>query len=319
MIKHFRSQRYCRFIAVVCAAFFIFFNGRDAGSSYLPVTGSNIGIGTSTPNGAFIVMSGNVGIGTWIPASKLQVVGTVAATAFSGDGSALTGIASAGGWNDGGTNVYTSATTDTVGIGTTNPSTTLEIVKQSANPPLMVSSVFNGDGEYLIVHSSGNVGVGTTTPVGAFTVMNGNAGIGTWSPTVKLEVNGDISIMQGALVANFINGDTVALVAGDLVIADTGIDTGVERTTTSVHEKIVGAVVVGGSVGATVKVAIGGIFTVKVTGATSRGQFLRTSTTAGSAVSAGAGTGGQGDFAIALSTTAGAGTVKAVFIKADIV
>src|SRR5690349_3603099 len=97
----------------------------DGVPNYLVINSQgNVGVGTITPVGGLTVMNGNAGIGTWSPTQRLQVVGTVAATAFVGDGSALTGIA-ASGWTDGGTNVYTSTTTDLVGIGTTTPSTTL--------------------------------------------------------------------------------------------------------------------------------------------------------------------------------------------------
>ncbi len=37
----------------------------------------NVGIGTATPQGAFVVTNGNVGIGTWVPGSALQVIGNV--------------------------------------------------------------------------------------------------------------------------------------------------------------------------------------------------------------------------------------------------
>lgn len=109
----------------------------------------------------------NVAIGTTTPTQKLTVVGTVSATAFVGDGSGLTGLPSGGGWSDGGTNVYTSTTTDTVGIGTTTPSTTLEIVKQGSSAPLMVSSTATGDGNIMIITSAGNVGIGTLLPRGS--------------------------------------------------------------------------------------------------------------------------------------------------------
>lgn len=82
------------------------------------------------------------------------------------------GVASSG-WVDGGTNVYNSTTTDTVGIGTTNASGSLEIVKQGSTAPLMVSATATGDGNYLLVNSSGNVGIGTTLPISALDMGTG--------------------------------------------------------------------------------------------------------------------------------------------------
>ena len=204
----------------------------------MQISPNNVGIGTVNPVGGTMIMNGNIGIGTWStsgisgslivaagvgnvgigtirPGTRLDVNGTVRATAFSGDGSLLTGIASAGGWTDGGTNVYTSTTTDVVGIGTTTPSatTTLEIVKQSSNAPLKISSAAAGAGDFFLVDSAGNIGIGTTkTTTAALSIMNGNVGIGTWKPAGALIVSGgNVGIatqLPGALLDVMANNNT---------------------------------------------------------------------------------------------------------------
>ena len=83
--------------------------------------------GQWTESGGDISRStGNVGIGK-IPdaGKKLDVNGTVKATAFEGDGSALTGISSGGQWTESSGNIYRSS--GRVGIGTTSASTDLHI------------------------------------------------------------------------------------------------------------------------------------------------------------------------------------------------
>jgi hypothetical protein len=52
------------------------------------------------------------------------------------------------------------------------------------------------DGSSLVLNgtSGGNVGIGTTTPVGGLTVMNGNVGIGTWVPSQALDIKGSLNL-----------------------------------------------------------------------------------------------------------------------------
>ncbi len=94
------------------------------------------------PTKAYIYLSnsnGNVGIGKTNPSTKLDVVGTVNATAFVGDGSGLTGIAGDGDWTISGNDMY-SAVSGNAGIGTTSPDAKLEV-----NGDLKVTGAYKGD------------------------------------------------------------------------------------------------------------------------------------------------------------------------------
>lgn len=137
----------------------------DASPFVISSTG-NIGIGTTVPFGGKVIIptaGGNVGIGSLTPGTELDVTGTVRATAFSGDGSALINVPG-GGWTDGTNVVYATVGTDNVGIGTTTPQTRL--------------SVWDG-----------NVGIGTiTADNGRLIVMGGNVGIGSFNPSMPLDV-----------------------------------------------------------------------------------------------------------------------------------
>src|SRR5262245_24505812 len=62
---------------------------------------------------------------------------------------------------------------------------------------LLVCGIFllamhRAEASYLPTVGS-NIGIGTSTPVGALTVMSGNVGVGTWSPTQRLQVVGTVS------------------------------------------------------------------------------------------------------------------------------
>lgn len=168
--------------------------------------------GTTRTERMTIRSDGNVGIATINPISTLQVIGTVTATAFVGDGSGLTGISGSGsgGWTDGGTNVYLTTTTDKVGIGTTTPNaTSLEIVKQSSTIPLKISSSASGNGDYLTITSSGNVGIGSTSPTQQIVVVRAATN------NVLGLVNSSSSGSGAGAGAQFISDDNAALANGD--------------------------------------------------------------------------------------------------------
>ena len=131
--------------------------------------------------GDLYYINGYIGIGTISPETELEVIGTVTATAFVGDGSALTGL------NDG---------------------HSLDAADGSPT-------------DAVYVDDEGNVGFGTMTPLGKLHLdidgdgggdlyvedngeNAGNVGIGTTDPQKKLDVDGTIKA-----TAFNLNGDTI--------------------------------------------------------------------------------------------------------------
>ena len=85
----------------------------------------------------------------------VTVTGSCIAASFSGDGSALTGISSP--FSDGGSNVYLSTATDSVGLGITDAKTKLDVVHDYATSAFEVQmDAAEGGGEIV------KIGAGTT-------------------------------------------------------------------------------------------------------------------------------------------------------------
>lgn len=165
------------------------------------------------PTGAGTLMTlnynRNVGIGTLTPAAALDVLGTVRATYFSGNGSALTGIAN-----------YSSITQDSngnIGINTTLPQAKLTLKQTGTTDPFHVASassvslfkIVNGgnvgisssnpgqlldvQGTVRAINFSGNGSQLTGIPLySQITQLNNNIGINSTSPGKTLDVGGTV-------------------------------------------------------------------------------------------------------------------------------
>jgi hypothetical protein len=170
-----------------------------------------IGIGTNNPGTSQLLVgsgttqfsideNGGVGIGTTANNFKLHViggtniVGTLTATSFTGDGSGLTNLnAAALGWTQISGGIYNTALNN-VGIGTSVPRFNLEL------GPIGTSSTslhVNGTSTFIGLVTTGNVFVGgALTATGSYEINNissgiiraSSIGIGTTNPITPLQI-----------------------------------------------------------------------------------------------------------------------------------
>ncbi|MDH3325073.1 MAG: phage tail protein, partial [Candidatus Peregrinibacteria bacterium] len=160
---------------------------------------TNVGSSWTTSGTDVYVDSENVGVGTTAPATKLEVVGTVTATAFVGDGSGLTGISGGSGKFVDGQSANDAVYTDgNVGIGTTVPSVALEVVGGIVATSVVATSItgtnLTVDTSTLYVDSTNNyVGIGTTTPETGLHVGEKSLGLLTASPD-SVMISGDLEV-----------------------------------------------------------------------------------------------------------------------------
>jgi len=157
----------------------------------------------------FTIKSGNVGIGTSTPAYKLDVTGTgrytqpviVGTPTASGHAATKSYVDSATvgqtGWTDGGTSVYTTTLTDSVGIGTTSPTNPqswgriLQVSNSGTNGGAI--SVADANGEWNIASYQNKLRIANAGSSPAMVILSsGNVGIGTTSPEQKLDVKGSV-------------------------------------------------------------------------------------------------------------------------------
>lgn len=193
----------------------------------------------------------NVGIGTTVPQQKLEIIGTVKATAIL-----TTNIASVGSLVGIGSTNPTSAKLVLVGNGTTSATNSLMIRDSLLNAKVTItdagnvgigtsapSAIFDAVGGTTTLFMGVNVGVGTSTPGAKLVVIGGNVGVGTTVPLSTVEIVG-----SGATSATSSVHVRDSALASKFIVLDNG-NVGVGSSVPRQKVEVTGSVIVSANVG----------------------------------------------------------------------
>ena len=214
------------------------FEAYNGGTNTFYAQGGTLTVSTAGSPNFFIGTTGNVGIGTSTPSEKLQVFGNI----ISGGAATISNFASAAGITNF-TAVLGDEDTDIPGLILANRGSTnnqrFQMYLDAPNSKIVFGNTLStgqlsdyvfraASSDLVTIKSSGNVGIGTTTPASRLSVsggasiganyataaptngliVEGNVGIGTASPQNKLHVDGKTIISNtNALSTTSLNRD----------------------------------------------------------------------------------------------------------------
>jgi hypothetical protein len=229
--------------------YFSRFGVDNFGRMYLQPGGGNVGVGTSAPAYKFDVQGGQIN------ASGGLCIAGDCKTAWSqigGSGSSQ--------WTTGGTNIYYN--TGNIGIGTVTPTSAKLVISGSAGTEGLDLSTADQYANLRVIRNSNSsfdkdlylqfqAGTGSkihfySNNAETMTLSSGNVGIGTTSPTAKLDVNGDINV-TGNINAKFQDiaewvPATHALPAGTVVTLNPTQTNQVTASSTAYDTRVAGVV-----------------------------------------------------------------------------